>query len=168
MVWNLKIRLLHWLMVAFIVINLFIFDEGDLVHYWVGYGSLVIILLRSIIGFRSHSFAAFKKFPLQPLELFNFFKYLFTRNRKNYIGHNPAASYAYIIFWVLVVVLGITGVLLVHAEVFFGDQFLETVHEISADVIIVFIVIHFTGIILDSILHKRKAWMSMITGNKSQ
>lgn len=166
-IWNLKIRLLHWLMALFVILNLFVFDEGNDVHFWIGYGALALILIRVFIGFRSNGYEAFKKFPLNLSELVNFLKNLFRRDHKDYVGHNPAAAYAYISFWILVVTLGFTGVLLVHVDTFWGDQLLEEIHNIAADCVIVFIVIHFTGILLDSILHKRKAWISMITGFKS-
>lgn len=161
-VWTLKIRLLHWFMALFIVLNLFIFDEGDDIHYWIGYGTLAIVFFRTIIGFTSQGFDSFRKFTLQPRELFYFFRNLFSHARKDYTGHNPAASYAYIIFWLLVIGLGITGGLLVHSDYFFGNQLLEELHDLMADATIVFIVIHLTGVLLDSFLHRRKSWMSII------
>lgn len=160
---SLKIRVLHWLMAA-LIINLFIFDEGDNIHIWLGYGTLAIVLLRTIIGFTANGFEAFKKFPLGLNELFYFFKSIFSQNRKDYAGHNPAASYAYIIFWLLTIGLGVTGILLVYVDSFFGSERLEELHDLMADAVIVFIAVHFMGILLDSILHKRKSWMGVITG----
>lgn len=165
-VWNLKIRLLHWLMAAFVLINLFLFNEGDDIHNWLGYGTLVILFFRLILGFTSDGFEAFRNFLLKPAEFFFFLKYLFTPTRKDYVGHNPAASYAYLFFWILIIGLGITGILLVHVEHFFGSQELESLHKILANGVIVFLVVHFTGLILDAVLHKRKTWMNMINGKK--
>lgn len=153
-------------MALFIVINLFVFDDGDNVHNWIGYGTLLIVLLRGLIGLTSDGYDSFKKFPLHPRELFSFVQNFFNKNRKNYIGHNPIASYMYFVFWFLVLGLGISGVLLVFVDAFFGDEFLEQIHSFYAKAIIVFLLIHFTGIILDSALHRRKTWMSIITGRK--
>lgn len=153
-------------MALFIIIDLFIFDDGDDIHNLLGYGTLAMVVFRTLIGFTAKGFESFKKFPLSPRELFYFFKTLFTRNRKDYIGHNPVASYAYIAFWLLVLGLGVTGILLVHVDIFFGDQRLEQIHGILANAVIVFVVIHLTGILLDAILHRRKTWMNIITGKK--
>lgn len=165
-VWSLKIRLLHWFMAAFVIVNLFLSNEGDDIHNWLGYGTLAIIFIRTIIGFTSNGFDSFKKFPLRPSELLLFFKNLFKRERPDYTGHNPAASYAYIVFWLLIIGLGITGILLVHFEDFFGSQTLEDIHAVFANAVIIFIGVHFSGLILDSVLHRRKSWMSMLSGKK--
>lgn len=165
-IWNLKIRILHWLMALFIVINLFIFDEGGQVHEWIGYGTLVFVFFRTIIGIVSQGNESFFKFPLQPHELLYFIKNIFNSNRKDYEGHNPAASYAYLGFWILVLGLGTTGIMLVQFDQFFGNEFLEELHELMADGVILFLIVHFSGIILDSVLHRRKSWMSIITGRK--
>ncbi len=136
---TLKIRLLHWLMVFFIVINLFIFDDGDTIHVWVGYGSLLIILPRLFLGLTGSGHAA----------------------------PNRIAFFAYVVFWGLVIGLGVSGILLVHFEDFFGAQNIENAHDLMAKAVIVFIIVHFSGIIIDSILHHRKTWMAMISGKKS-
>ena len=153
-------------MALFVVINLFIFDEGDDIHIWLGYGTLALVLLRTIIGFTAQGFEAFNQFPIGINDLFSFLKNLFNHKAKDYVGHNPAASYAYIIFWFLIVGLGVSGILLEHVDAFFVSESLEELHDLMADAVIVFIVVHFTGMLLDSILHKRKAWMSIITGKK--
>ena len=165
-VWTLKIRLLHWLMAAFVLLNLFLFDEGGNIHNWLGYGTLLIVLFRILLGVTSKGYDGFINFPLNPVELISFLTNLLRPGRKNYTGHNPAASYAYIVFWLLVIGLGITGILLVHVENYYGSEILERIHEILADSIKVFLGVHFTGIILDAVLHKRKSWMSIISGRK--
>lgn len=165
-VWTLKIRILHWLMAGFVLINLFLFDEGDDIHNWLGYGTLAIVFIRSLLGLTSKGYDGFRNFPLNPTELFTFFRNLFKRDRKDYTGHNPAASYAYFTFWLLVIGLGVTGILLVHVEGYFGSEMLEEIHEIFAKGVIVFLVVHFAGIILDAVLHRRKTWMSIINGKK--
>lgn len=165
-VWTLKIRLLHWLMAAFVLINLFLFNEGDDIHNWLGYGTLAIVFFRALFGLTSKGYDGFMNFPLNPTELFYFFGNFFKRERKDYAGHNPAASYAYMTFWLLIIGLGVTGILLVHVEEYFGSEMLEEIHEIFAKGVIVFLVVHFTGMILDAVLHKRKTWMSIITGKK--
>ena len=165
-VWTLKIRLLHWLMAAFVLLNLFLYNESGEIHNWLGYGTLAIIFFRALLGMTSNGFDGFRKFPLQPAELFYFFRDLFNGKRKDYTGHNPAAAYAYVVFWLLIIGLGITGILLVHVEEYFGSQALEEIHEIFANSVIVFMVVHLTGMALDAILHRRKSWMSMISGKK--
>lgn len=149
-----------------VTVNLFIFDEGETLHVWLGYGTLLILLLRSILGFTSNGAEAFKNFPLKASELLLFLKSVLSKKRKVYLGHNPIASYAFIFFWLMIIVLGVTGLLLVHTEHFWGDPLMEEIHEITAKFVIIFLVFHLVGILLDSILHKRKTWLSMMTGKK--
>lgn len=153
-------------MAIIITINLFIFDEGEYIHVWLGYLAIAIVLFRLIIGFTAKGYEAFKNFPLNLKELFYFLINVFSKKRKEYHGHNPVASYAFILFWIFVLLLGISGILLVHTDRFWGDPLMEDVHTLSSKAIIVFLAIHAAGIILDSLLHQRKTWLSMIKGMK--
>lgn len=166
-VWSLPIRILHGLMAIFIIINLFVYSDGELVHIWLGYGALGLVFIRVIIGIKARDESSFKKFPLSPKSFFQFLKNVFRRDRPQYLGHNPLASYAFILFWIAVVILGVTGILLEHTEKFWGDPLVEKIHEFTSDAVIIFLVIHLTGIVLDSILHRRATWVAMITGRRS-
>jgi cytochrome b len=165
-VWNLKIRFIHWSLALVILINLFIFDEGDKTHSVIGYFGLALVAFRLFIGFFAKDFSAFKKFPLHPSAVFDFIKNLFRPTRKDYKGHNPMASYAYIGLWTLVILLAVTGFMLNEIDSFFGDEKLEKIHNLLADGLIAFLVVHFLGIALDSYLHKRKAFLSIVSGKK--
>ena len=77
LVWNLKIRLIHWGLALIILINLFIFDEGDKVHSLIGYFGLGLVVIRFIIGLTAKDFSSFKKFPLHPTEVFSFIQNIF-------------------------------------------------------------------------------------------
>lgn len=166
-IWSLPIRILHGLMAIFITINLFIFDEGELLHVLLGYAALAIVLIRLIIGIKTNDESSFKKFPLNYNEVFLFLKNIFSRKRPQYKGHNPLASYAFILFWIAVIILGVTGILLEHVDHFWGDPVVQEIHTITSDAVIIFLIIHLAGITLDSILHRRRTWMAMITGKRS-
>jgi len=60
-VWTLKIRLLHWLMAAFVLLNLFLYNESGEIHNWLGYGTLAIIFFRALLGLTSNGFDGFRK-----------------------------------------------------------------------------------------------------------
>ncbi len=166
-IWNIRIRLIHWAMAVIILLSLFVFDDGETVHQWLGYGALLFLFIRLIIGFFGSGYEAFKNFELKPARLIEFLKdHLRLKIGKNYLGHNPAASWSYIFFWLCVVGLGVTGVLLVHVDAYFGDERIEQIHELLSHFVQFFIVLHLSGLLLDSYIHKHRAWMAMITGKK--
>lgn len=159
-VWNLPTRILHWL-IALPVLTNFIIEGGEKAHKVVGYISIAALILRIIWGFMTKSEARFANFPLSLGEVKSFFQ----NKTKSYSGHNPVASWTYIFIWISVGFLGITGFMM-GLDAYWGEEWLEEIHEILAKGLKVLILIHFIGIIIDSIKFKRKTWLGMITGLK--
>jgi cytochrome b len=165
-VWNKVIRLTHWLVAVIIILNMFVFDDGDDLHIWLGYIAAGIVLFRLIYGFvsrdQSHSFS---NFPLSPSSLFKFFQDKINQRDHVYKGHNPAASWIYILIWICAAGLTVTGWML-GLDRFFGSEEVEQLHVYFNTALQVTIIIHLLGIGLDSIQFKRKTWMGMFTGRK--
>lgn len=165
-VWNKFIRLTHWLVAVIIVLNMFVYADGDDLHIWLGYIAAGIVLLRLVYGFISRDQAhSLSNFPLAPSSLIQFSKDKINHHDRKYPGHNPAASSIYILIWLCVFGLAITGWML-GLDRFFGDETVEQAHVIINTILQVAIVIHLLGMLLDSIQFKRKAWMGMFTGRK--
>lgn len=165
-VWNKFIRLTHWLVAVIIVVNMFIFTDGDDLHIWLGYVAFGMVVLRLIYGFVSRNQAhSFSHFPLSPKSIIHFFQDKIKARDGHYIGHNPAASWIYILIWLCVFGLAITGWML-GLDRYFGDEQVEQTHRIINTILQLAIVVHLLGMLLDSIQFKRKAWMGMFTGQK--
>lgn len=166
MIWPLSVRLIHWAVALTVVLNAFILEVGDDAHRYLGYFAVVIILVRVGIGIFGKGLEAFSALPLAPREIGRFAGALLKGKHLSYPGHNPMASLTYIAIWLMVIGLGVSGWLM-GLDRFWGNETLEDVHEILSNVLLGLVVIHLLGVILDSVVHKRKTWMAMISGKIS-
>lgn len=165
-VWNKFIRLTHWLVAVIIILNMFVYADGDDIHIWLGYIAAGIVIFRLVYGFISRDQAhSLSSFPLSPSSLFKFFQDKINHRDTKYKGHNPAASLIYILIWICVFGLAITGWML-GLDRFFGDEGVEQAHVIINTTLQVTIVIHLLGMLLDGIQFKRHTWLGMFNGKK--
>ncbi|MFP5387440.1 MAG: cytochrome b/b6 domain-containing protein [Bacteriovoracia bacterium] len=163
--WSWPTRILHWGMAIAITVDYFA-DGGDPLHNWSGYLALGVVVIRFAWGFFAADEANFRNFPLSPSLLIDHMKGFIVWKHKDYSGHNPLASWAYVFMWLLVVGLGISGYLL-GTDRFWGDETLDDAHEYMADSLLVLIAFHLAGIVIDAFKFKRKTWMGMITGKRN-
>ncbi len=156
--WNTITRLTHWLIAIPVLLDFFI-EGGDLSHEVLGYIAMGSTVFRLGWGFISKDHANFASFPLHP-------KKLFSMQTVHYKGHNPQASWVYILMWILVIALGVTGFMM-GLDKYWGEDWLENLHETFSNVLMGLVALHFAGLIFDSWRFKRKTWLGMFTGKKS-
>jgi hypothetical protein len=93
-----------------------------------------------------------------------------------YVGHNPAGSQAIYLLLVLGLAVGLSGMFTLGGEeqqgvaagltsIAVGRMFKEA-HEITANLMLLIVVGHIAGVVLESWLHKENLPRSMITGIK--
>ncbi|MBY0429093.1 MAG: cytochrome b/b6 domain-containing protein, partial [Alphaproteobacteria bacterium] len=82
-----------------------------------------------------------------------------------YIGHNPAGALMMIGLIVMMLTCCITGYMQT-LDSFWGQEWLQELHQISANSILVLAIIHVLAAIIESIRHKENLILSMITGKK--
>lgn len=160
--WDLPTRSIHWVIASVILLNLFILDGGDDWHRYLGYLATFALLARLYWGFKGGTLSRFKNFPLKISELIHFSKKIFSKH-KDYPGHNPAASWTYVFIWTSLAGLGLTGWMM-GLDRFWGEVWLEDIHEYISNFLKLLIVFHFLGILMDAYKFRRKTWMRMITG----
>ena len=165
-IWDLPTRLLHWIIALCITLNLFVLEDGDLGHRWIGYISVFAFSLRFFWGFFGGNTSRFKLFPLHPKQTLAFIRNLVTgKPEEHYPGHNPLATWVYIAIWSCIVCLGVSGWMM-GLDAYWGEEWLENLHEAFAKGIQALLILHLLGIALDSFKHRRKTWLGMITGKK--
>jgi len=86
--------------------------------------------------------------------------------KKTASGRGQLANWVYIFIWVLVFLLGLTGFMM-GLDAFWGEDWLEEIHEALATGMKVLVFLHLTGIVRDSVKYKRKTWLGMITGKRN-
>ncbi len=164
-VWSLWIRVIHFLLAVGIIFNLFVLEEGDPPHQWIGYFLFALVSLRIILGFFDKSESSFRHWPMSFSHIKIFLKNHLSRQGPQYFGHNPAACYVYFGIWITVFCLGFSGWMM-GLDAFWGEEWLEEVHGIFAKVMMVLVSLHLIGIAMDAYIYRRKSWLVMFDGKK--
>lgn len=165
LVWSKVVRISHWLIVAIVSLNLFFLEEGDAWHRYLGYAAVLILICRVLYKFSSNRLDSVKKFPLSYSSLSLFLKNLIRKKHLDYEGHNPAASWTYVLIWTLIFLLALSGWLM-GLDQFWGDDWIKNLHHLFSLGLELLVLVHFLGLTIDSIQKKRKSWLAMITGKK--
>ncbi len=101
-------------------------------HAWAGYLALAFVIARLILEF-------FLKSP----------RYA-----------NLTAKLVYFSIWALIAALAVSGWML-GLEEYWGDERLQSIHEILSNSLVAVIAIHFTGLILIALYHRKNTWKGM-------
>ena len=175
-IWSKTTRYFHWLLVVCIVATFIssVFENALLVHISFGVLAGGLLTFRLFWGFVGPFYALFRNFNFSLRELFHYFFKLF-KDKKIYIGHNPAASWATILLIIFGFFCTLSGIILLGAQENRGlFSFLSSsmtpmalqVHIVSAYVVGIVAIIHITGVILEHFWHKSDTVVSMIHGYK--
>ncbi len=178
-VWSLFTRLFHLFLIIGIAAAYMISDFENLLSYHAaaGYFVGVLLLFRIVWGYMDVKFSKFEDFNFNLRDLADYLFAIFGR-KKEYVGHNPASSWAIVAMIALglasvgsgVVVYGTQegmGVLSFLNKSLFGEMdFFEELHEFFSNAFIFVIFIHVLGVFIDRFFHKSQAVDSMIDGYK--
>ncbi|GAB3254305.1 cytochrome b/b6 domain-containing protein [Chitinimonas naiadis] len=164
-VWDIAVRLTHWLVAACVVANLFILEEGERPHRWLGYLACSLIAIRVIWGFVGSRHARFTDWFPTPGRLIPYLKQMMIGEQPRVVGHNPAGAVMMLLMWLLILSLGTTGYLM-GTDAYFGEEWLEEVHEILANALLGCVILHVAAALVESRRHRENLVASMITGNK--
>jgi cytochrome b len=95
-VWDLPVRIFHWLLVLLIVFQLITGQVGGAMMQWhgyCGYAILVLALWRILWGFAGGTHARFASFLAGPAATLRFAKRLFSQEAVPQLGHNPLGGW---------------------------------------------------------------------------
>lgn len=166
-IWDVPTRVIHWSIASIVLLNLFLLDGGDPPHEWLGYVAVGFVCSRGIWGFRGGMPSRFRSFPIRPRQLVEFFRGQLTGNVPDYPGHNPAASVIYLLIWLLVISLGVTGWMM-GLDAYWGEEWLEDLHKNISTGVEILVVLHLVGMTIDAIKFKRRTWFGMIVGHRGE
>lgn len=164
-VWDPLVRIFHWTVALGTIANLTVLRHVEDPHIYLGYAMVVALLVRLIWGFVGKGHARFSAFVPGPKKLACYGTALIARREPRYIGHNPAGAVMMLILMGLVAGMGITGWMM-GSDQFWGEPWVEELHEILANIIIGAAVLHVGAAIVESIRHRENMPWSMITGYK--
>lgn len=160
-VWDLPVRLFHWLLVATILFAFVSAEEESLLSAWhipSGWVAAVLIAFRLVWGFIGGEHARFADF-LKPGEVAHHLRSLFSRNPERSIGHNALGGVA------IFALLGTVGSI-VWSGVTINGTGGEDLHETLANILLGLIALHVLAVIVTSLLTKDNLIGAFVTGNK--
>lgn len=168
LVWDLPVRLFHWLLAAsfvgaFAAANL-ADDESTVfaLHMLLGGVMAFMVVLRIVWGFIGSRWVRFSTFVTNPKELVDYVSGALTGSGRRYTGHNPGSSLAALLMFALILGLAGTGVWMGNG----GGRAFEEIHELLAWAMVVVVGAHLVGIAWHTLRHREYIAVSMIDGRK--
>lgn len=175
-VWDLPLRVFHWLLVAAFMTAYFTEDDFLTLHVWAGYLVMALLIFRLIWGFIGNEYSQFKNFICSPALSFTYLKEVLARKSKRYIGHNPAGAAMIVLLLASLFLTTATGLCVYAADQNAGllaglistenEKLWEELHEFFANFSVFLVLIHIAGVIFESLLHHENLGRAMVTGEK--
>jgi cytochrome b len=174
-VWDLPIRIFHWLLVIGFFIAYLTEDDLLVLHVWAGYLVFGLLVFRLIWGFVGNQYARFANFLCKPSQSIAYVKDVIAFKAKHYIGHNPAGAMMIVVLLFSLLVTCITGFAVYGADQAAGplaiigssnEKLWEEVHEFFANFTLLLVVIHVAGVAFESYLHRENLVKAMWNGYK--
>lgn len=176
-VWDLPVRLFHWLLVLLIG---FSWLSGEMEwmdwHFYSGYAVLALILFRILWGFVGSTHARFGDFLYGPGALFDYIRSLPSRTAKKFAGHNPLGGISVVLILLCVLLQASTGLFANDDVLYEGplykhvskelSDFLTTVHKWNFEALLVLAGVHIAAILYYLLWKSENLVKPMFTGRK--
>ena len=165
-VWTLFVRVTHWLVAVFVMVNFF--NDTGYWHRFIGYACLTLVLSRIIYGLFLTKTAS-SQFYIPTLDNIKLhISELHTgkinaQHLSTHAGHNPLGQWAVYAIWTLIILLAFTGWLSL-TDAYWGEDWPVDLHGYLSDGLMLMVLLHVSAIALISKLQKRNLAKSMITG----
>ena len=91
-VWDLLVRVGHWVLVAAFAVAYLTEDDLLGVHVWAGYVVGIILVVRLVWGFIGPQYARFSDFVRGPGAVFAYLRDLVLFRARRYLGHSPGGG----------------------------------------------------------------------------
>lgn len=160
-VWDLPVRMFHWLLVATILVAFLSSEEGSALARWhvpAGWVAAVLIAFRLVWGLVGGEHARFVNF-LKPGRIAHHLRSLLVGKPERSIGHNALGGLA------IIALLGTVGGIIYTGATMQGEGG-EGLHETLANILLGLIALHVAAVIAMSLLTRDNLIRAFITGRK--
>lgn len=164
-VWDLLVRVTHWAIAALVIGELTIIDEDWALHRWAGYAVVGLVGLRLLWGVVGTAHARFTAFSPSIEAARAHLAGLLRGRRETHLSHNPLGALMAYNLWASLIAVGVTGWLMT-TDPFWGVEWVEEVHEVLANWVLVSVLLHVAGVVLESWYSRVNIVRAMITGRK--
>lgn len=193
--WDPVVRLTHWSVAVVVLTNAVLTEGGSSLHVWAGWIGLGLLALRFLWGFLAPGEARFSAFPPAPRAAFAHLVQLISGQVREHPSHNPAGALMAYALWATLIVLSATGLIMtggktpmqmddVRATVATGDwsvlvedddasqneggltEVAEEMHGIAGNLILVLVLLHVAGVVVESRALRRNLVRPMVFGDR--
>ena len=170
-VWDRVVRLAHWTLVASVALawlsTIAALAAIGRWHQPVGYLALAAVLLRALWGIAGpNRYARFAQFVRAPRATWAYARDLLAHREPRYLGHNPLGAWMIVALMACVIGLALTGWLYT-TDRFWGDETVETVHEVLAWTLLALAALHIAGVAYTSFRQRENLVRAMFDGTKA-
>ncbi len=112
LVWDLPLRLFHWLLVLLVITSVVSVEIGGnamQIHMLSGYTILTLVLFRILWGFLGSTHARFASFVRGPAAVIAYLGALRRKDASGHLGHNPAGAWSVVLMLAVLLVQASTG-----------------------------------------------------------
>lgn len=159
-VWDLPLRLFHWLLVIAVAVAFLSSEEDSPINQWhilAGWIAGILIVFRVAWGLVGGEHSRFADF-IRPAHVGEHISGLFRKSAEKTLGHNPLGGVAVVVMLALVAGTVWTGA--------FGGEKAEDFHELIAWTLLALVGLHVTAVVVMSVLQRENLVAAMITGTK--
>lgn len=164
-VWDRFVRVVHWSLVGLFVIAFVTGDEVEWLHLAAGYTIAGLVALRIVWGFVGPTHARFADFVRGPAAVGDYLRQAAQLKAPRYLGHNPAGGAMVVVLLTMLIAISATGFMMT-TDAFWGEEWLEDVHEGLVNVTLVLIALHVAGVLVTGMVHGENLVKAMFTGRK--
>lgn len=177
-VWDPFVRVFHWSLVLSFTVAWLSGEELETLHAYAGYAVFGLVLLRLVWGFIGSRHARFSDFTYPPAVVKTFVSDTMHGRAQRYLGHNPAGGAMIILMLICLVLVSVTGFAVYGIEAGAGplamlagssegvEEVWEETHEFFSYLMLLLVVIHVAGVVVESVLHRENLVKAMFTGRK--
>jgi cytochrome b len=178
-VWDVPVRLFHWLLLALLGFSWWSADQGGNwmeYHAWSGCAILVLVLFRIAWGVLGSDSARFVHFVRGPRVSYAYFRSVLQRQPKVYLGHNPLGGWMILSLLLVLLVQAVTGLFgnddsdyeapLSHWLSHDTSSLITTLHAYNFDLLLGLIGLHVAAVLTHQLLRRDDMIRAMFTGVK--
>jgi len=191
LVWDLPLRLFHWLLVLSIAASWYTAENSEeyltvgddvisytQVHFWLGYWALGMIAFRILWGFVGPKHARFSSFLAGPTKLLRYGRTVFQRNALASVGHNPLGGWMVVLMLLMIGAQATTGLFLLDNTEIYPAIYNATVdpatagtlgrfHRLNFNVLLWVIGVHVLAILFYALYKQQNLVGPMFSGRKA-
>lgn len=178
-VWDLPVRICHWLIVGLFVAQWATaewLDNKIELHAKIGYVFIAVVIFRIAWGFLGTYYARFKTFLYRPSHVLHYAKNTFKPRATVYLSHNPIGGMMVLLLLFLLLLQGVSGLFMTD-DIFFNAPYhhsipssiqalISNVHHYTFFVLKILVALHILAVFLYVFVKKQALITAMITGKK--